>query len=401
MSARCDVLSSWHLLTGMAWRHVFHSIITTPPSSYIIPNAIASTEDAGFIKLTLPTGIDTERRETFEAILWGLTSFSTTSSRAEPGEAPPSYADPAMRSKLVIVNEKGAVVGTLANNMTVSEDPLLSKEGQGPSHEKEPVVIEPSASASSPFDFSARPVSAWQGTPNPTGSSIITAADWVSNGIIVGADMISRSVEWGAGKYITSRKATDKPMEFSPAAKTRADKANLYTGKVVVVSSKAARAVGDAAAAVGGRLGKGLGIQSKEGEEPKGLKGLVNKSLVAFNTVLDAAEQGGKSLLASGSQSTTQVVNHAYGGEAADISRKIGGSVQHCALVYIDARGVSRRAILKGVGKGALRAKISDGREVILSSENQQSSAQSEGTIASGLGTGSTGGTEKTLAGKR
>ncbi|KAK4054935.1 hypothetical protein OIV83_000859 [Microbotryomycetes sp. JL201] len=357
-------------------------IVTAPPASYIIPNTVATDEDAGFIRLTLPHAVDTELRETFEAILWNQTSFSAPVAEHNDG-SPPSYADPSLRSKLVLVDNQGTVLGALSPSLTVSEDPNLSAENQGPKHEKEPVVVEPTESKTSPFDFTVRPISGYQPTPNPTNSGIITAGDWISKGIIIGAEGLARSMEWGADKFVTKSKAADKPIEFSPTAKKRADTANMYTGKAVQVSGKAAAAIGEVAQNIGARIGKATGLQqSADGKPPKGLKGAINKSLVAFNTVLDSVETGGKTLLASGSKSTTQVVNHRYGSEAADISRKIGGSVQHVALVYIDARGVSRKALLKSVGKGAFKAKMADGREVVLASDGDKMQLQDPETFS-------------------
>ncbi|KAM0793282.1 hypothetical protein ACM66B_000743 [Microbotryomycetes sp. NB124-2] len=357
-------------------------IVTTPPSSYIIPNTVGTDDDAGFIKLTLPPGVDSELRETFEAVLWNQTSFSAPLA-ASNDDAPPSYADPSLRSKLVLVDNKGTVLGALSPSLNIAEDPTLSVEGQGPKHEKEPVIVEATDSKTSPFDFNVRPISSYQPTPNPTNSSIITAGDWISKGIIIGAEGLARSFEWGADRYVSRNKATDKPIEFSPTAKKRAETANMYTGKAVQVSGKAAAAIGEVAQNIGARIGKATGLQqSADGKPPKGFKGAINKSLVAFNTVLDSVETGGKTLLASGSKSTTQVVNHRYGGEAADISRKIGGSVQHVALVYIDARGVSRKALLKSVGKGAFKAKMADGREVVLTGEGDNMQLQDPATYS-------------------
>ncbi|ORY80230.1 senescence-associated protein-domain-containing protein [Leucosporidium creatinivorum] len=351
-------------------------IVTIPPSSYLIPNTSAGfeNEDAGFIKVILPSNVDVETHESFQSILWNLTTFSTGAAPSL-GAPPPAYADQDLRSKLVLVDDHGEVLGSLSSNLAVSEDPSLSAEGQGV-HEKEPVVIEASSSTSH-FDFTARPLSAFTPTPNPSNSTIINAADFLSRGIVVGAEVLGRGMEAGADKWVKSRPATEKPMVFSPSTSKHVATGNHYTGKAVVVSGKAAAMIGSLAQTAGDKIGKGLGIQSNpSGKPPTGIKGFVNKSLVAVNVVFDSFETGGKQLLASGSKSTTQVVGHSYGAEAAAVSSKVGGSVQHVALVYIDARGVGRKALLKSVGKAALRAKMADGREVILSDEGQGAGLQ-------------------------
>lgn len=270
--------------------------IVTSGSSYIIPNTSdPSAEDAGFIKVTLPSTISTEERETFEATLWNLTSFSSNPNTPAV-ENPPSYADPSLRSKLVLIDQKsGQVLGSLSDDK-ISEDPSLSLEGQG-AYEKEPVVIESGVSGSttpggSAFDFTARPLSAFEPTPNPNNSSIITAADWISRGIVVGAEVLGRTFETGASKYVSSRPATSKPMVFSPATNSRLATGNVYTGKAVQVSGKAAALIGGLAASAGDRIGKATGLQGKGGKSPGGVRGFVNSSLVAFNTVSDSVEKG-------------------------------------------------------------------------------------------------------------
>jgi spartin len=62
-------------------------------------------------------------------------------------------------------------------------------------------------------------------------------------------------------------------------------------------------------------------------------------------------------------------VTHAYGAEAGQIAHRANHAVRNVGLVYIDARGVTRRAILKSVGKAAVRGRMNDGREVILGSD--------------------------------
>ncbi|SCV68178.1 BQ2448_299 [Microbotryum intermedium] len=393
-------------------------ILSEAPSSYIVPNyqpGASEVEQAnsGSIKVTLPFTIDTGSRETFEHVLWGMTSFASTSStnlaassgliqppaysHSDYGTAPslptggattitPSTND--LRSQLVLVDSSGNLVGTLADNVSLHEDASLAQEHQG-QNEKEPVIVEVSALTSSGtnsgattptsggghhFDFSVRPLSAFNQTPNPSNSTIITWGDYLSHGIIVGGELVSRTIELSADTFVSKRAATSKPLVFSETTKNRTAQTTAYSGQVVKVSNKAAKMVGDAAAKVGDRIGKATGIQTQpSGKAPRGLKGLVNKSLIAFNNVLDATETTAKQVLVSGGQSSTKVIQHALGNDAAQVSAYVGAVAQNVFLVYLDARGVSRRALLKGVGKGALRCKMQDGREVVLTDDEGQS----------------------------
>jgi hypothetical protein len=87
---------------------------------------------------------------------------------------------------------------------------------------------------------------------------------------------------------------------------------------------------------------------------------------VAFSTLAEGVEKGGKHFLETGRQSTNTVVQHRYGDEARDLTDNITSAGSNVVLVYVDARGVMHRALLKRVGKGALSAKMKDGREVVL-----------------------------------
>ncbi|KDE08538.1 hypothetical protein MVLG_01315 [Microbotryum lychnidis-dioicae p1A1 Lamole] len=397
-------------------------ILGEGPSSYIVPNyqpgaSNSEQENSGSIKVTLPSTIDTVSRETFEHVLWGMTSFASSSSARSGGAHPPAYSpsnygtapsSPTLgattitpstndlRSQLVLVDSNGNLVGTLADNVSLHEDASLAQEQQG-ENEKEPVIVETSAvtsasgtssGATTPtsggghhFDFSVRPLSAFNQTPNPSNSTIITWGDYLSHGIIVGGDLVSRTLEYGADTLVSKRAPTSKPLVFSETTKSRMGQTTAYSGQVVKVSNKAAKMVGDAAARVGDRIGKATGIQTQpSGKAPKGLKGLVNKSLIAFNTVLDASETTAKQLLVSGGQSSTKVIHHTLGNDAAHVSAHVGAGAQNVFLVYLDARGVSRRALMKGVGKGALRCKMQDGREVVLTDDKGQTPNAALGT---------------------
>ena len=59
--------------------------------------------------------------------------------------------------------------------------------------------------------------------------------------------------------------------------------------------------------------------------------------------------------------------NGRYGPDAGNATDALGQTAQNVALVYIDARGVGRRALLKRVGKGVIRAKLGRNKDVVFS----------------------------------
>ena len=73
--------------------------------------------------------------------------------------------------------------------------------------------------------------------------------------------------------------------------------------------------------------------------------------MMAFSTVADGIDYASRSLLQSGSSAATTIVGHRYGEDAKNVAGGLAGGVKNVGLVYIDAAGVSRRAIIKSVAK--------------------------------------------------
>jgi len=92
----------------------------------------------------------------------------------------------------------------------------------------------------------------------------------------------------------------------------------------------------------------------------------LNKSLMAFSTIADGIDQAGRHLLTGTSNAATTVVGHKWGPEAGAITKNIGGGFKNVGLVYIDATGVSRKAIIKSVAKGMVVGKFRDGRDLVV-----------------------------------
>lgn len=125
--------------------------------------------------------------------------------------------------------------------------------------------------------------------------------------------------------------------------------------------------------------------------------GVLNKSLMAFNTVLDGMEQAGRNLLTGTSSSITTVVGHRWGAEAGEVSKNLGGGFKNVGLVYIDVTGVSRRAILKSVAKGMIVGKVKGGGQVIVGGTEPQQ-AQPQGRYGNGNDAHSTYGDNVSIA---
>jgi len=64
----------------------------------------------------------------------------------------------------------------------------------------------------------------------------------------------------------------------------------------------------------------------------------------------------------------TNVVSHKYGKEAGNVAYGLAGGVKNVGLVYIDAMGVSRRAVIKSVAKGMVVGRMPNGQQLVVGS---------------------------------
>ena len=140
-------------------------------------------------------------------------------------------------------------------------------------------------------------------------------------------------------------------MTFSPTAQARVRKLNSVTQGAVNLSAKTVGQVTRHAQNIGATMAR-RGDPKKKGLEKDNYKpGLLNKSMMAFSTVADGIDYASRSLLQSGSSAATTMVGHRYGEDARDVAGSVAGGVKNVGLVYVDAAGVSRRAIIKSVAK--------------------------------------------------
>lgn len=202
-------------------------------------------------------------------------------------------------------------------------------------------------------------------------STIVNTASKASRLIVTTSDVVIRAMQSQADSFTKNTKPNAKPVTFTPTTHEHIRRINNISRKAAGMSAATVGSIGKVAQNVGASLsnrkdGKSRGYD-KDGNPIDTYKpGVLNKSLMAFNTVVDGIEQAGRQLLTGTSSSVTTVVGHRWGDEAGEVSRNIGGGFKNVGLVYIDVTGVSRRAILKSVAKGMIVGKVKGGGEVIV-----------------------------------
>ena len=341
-----------------ATTQVYHQ----PPRSYLIPRWDLGPDSNSFTRIEFPkigSGPDRVTQEdidTFETILAQCTAFlerakypgdhkSYNPATYQPGEAYVGTGEKEQgHGHIVLVDEEnGSVVGELGQGFNVIEGKDVHPGSKTPVEftlptEDEGNQIFVNNASEEYLKMSRHP--AYKDSKlvqNAAAASrlIVTGSGWVSNQMISRADTFSKTTKPNA-----------KPMTFTPTTQERVRKLNSLTSGAVNISSKTVGAITKHAQNLGaGMTGRG---EHKKKVDKAGYKpGLLNKSMMAFSTVADGIDHASRSLLASGSSAATQVVGHKYGADAGNVAGSLAGGVKNVGLVYVDAAGVSRRAIIK------------------------------------------------------
>lgn len=268
---------------------------------------------------------------------------------------PPQNQDP--EGTLILVDENGQQVGALGEHINVA--------GVVPgSHE--PVEIDLSSTNGV---VTVRPIQPdyLRDAQDPAyaNSRLVKTAATATQVLVTGATFVAKAVEAGAKTFTEKTKPVNTPMTFQPTTHNTVRQIHNYSSTGAKLASKTVGTVTHHAQNFGAKLaGKG------EGYERDRKPGLFNKGLMAFGTIADGIDYASKLILTTTSQAATTVVGHRYGPEAEEMARGLTGVVKNVGLVYVDASGVSRRAIVKSVAKGMVVGRVKGGGEVIFEGNN-------------------------------
>ncbi|KAI0111849.1 senescence-associated protein-domain-containing protein [Daldinia grandis] len=388
-----------------------------PLRSYLIPRWDLGPDSGAFTRIEFPPvgsrkGLQ-EDIDTFETILAQCTAFlerapppkaarreekeklsssmpptstrsspKTSKSKAEASEQLPAYNPGSYKpgegyakgsqsaqpgGQIVLVDEEdGSVIGELSDGFQIIESGV--KPGS-----KDPVEITlPEEGTNKLAVVPASPETLeMELHPAYKKSFIVSKAAYASRLIITTSDFVTNAMQSGSDSFVKNTKPTSKAVTFTPATHERVRRIGTFSGGVAELSSKTVGQVTRLAQNVGATVA-GRGVRGKRGFGPDGKPiesfkpGLLNKSLMAFTTVADGIDHATRNLLTSASSSTTNIVAHRWGAEAGELSKHLGGSVKNVGLVYIDVTGVSRKAVIKAVGKGMVVGKVKGGGEIIV-----------------------------------
>ncbi|KIX07924.1 uncharacterized protein Z518_02578 [Rhinocladiella mackenziei CBS 650.93] len=356
-----------------------------PPSSYLIPRWDLGPDAGAFIRIQFPSvgsgpgKVTQEEVDTFETILAQCTAFlerATSTPKGFERYNPQNYRpgegyigssngkdQASQHGQIVLIDEEnGSVIGELQDNYNVVEASSV-KPGS-----KTPVQIQLPAEGQGNqirVDNVSEEYLQMARHPAYAKSTIVQTSATASRLIVTSSSYLAEKISSGADSFQRKTQPNPKPMTFSPATHARIRQIHSFTQGAVGLSAKTVGQLGRCAQNFGASLAR-KGEKNKKGLGKDYKPGILNKSMIAFSTIADGIDQAGRNLLASGSAAATNVVSHKYGKEAGHVAQGLAGGVKNVGLVYIDAMGVSRRAVIKSVAKGMVVGRMPNGQQLVV-----------------------------------
>ncbi|KAF3903006.1 Spartin [Dactylellina cionopaga] len=296
--------------------------------------------------------------------------YNPSNNYGAPTMSGPEF-NPGQGGRLVLVDEQdGRIVGELSEGFNVVESQGIQAGSKSPVEVSLPthpgshdLIIKPVGPINHADIFGAAEHPAY------AGSTIVSKAAWASKFIVTAATYAATAMESGATKFTQKTNPVAEPLTFTPTTHDRVRKIHTFTHGASGFSSKTIGKVQEVAQNIGAKVAGKVDRDGNEIDKKVPTKpGLLNKSMIAFSTLADGIDAAGKHLLGAGSNAATTVVKHRYGDEAGHVAYGVTSSVKNVGLVYVDAAGVSRRAVVKSVAKGMVLGKVKGGGELVAAS---------------------------------
>lgn len=314
----------------------------------------------------------------------------------------PEYED--LRGHLVLVNESdGTVLGELDHDFKIKEDPALSRDLPADA----PVIIELPPDYDAATGVRAKvhreeftPLTAREAfvhaVPPEERDAFTQTASLISHAISATTTILVSGISTASKYYVThSRPHTPSsppqpgPSQRSgivisnPRTRSALTQAHLISGKAVKVSSKTVEVVDGLIKKAVGRKEKAK-PQSPPNLPPRnGEKGVQTPSsglsdvpppipprptlrkrdrlILSAEVVFATIEESFLRVVDTGSEEITRVVAHKHGEESGQNAALATATARNVALVYVDARGIGRKTIIRRVGREYAKAKLSSG----------------------------------------
>jgi hypothetical protein len=195
----------------------------------------------------------------------------------------------------------------------------------------------------------------------PTNSKTVKLGQSVGIGIEQGGSLLGMGIKAAADFLIKS--SSPQKQTISPQTIQRIQKFQEVSSRAVKISNIAAGTVKSIAGKIGESIAHVTGDKSEKGS--KGWK-LTRNAALALDEIGNSFDRAMIQVVDDSKVASSKYIGHKYGPDAVTVSDSVLNIVRNATLVYIDVSGVSRKAIVKGIGKGAIKYKLKDGSKVTV-----------------------------------
>jgi len=194
---------------------------------------------------------------------------------------------------------------------------------------------------------------------NSISTTVSTGGQFISHGILVGADKLSKHIESGAEKLKGFIDPNETPAQVPDNIKHTLSVAKRVTPLLVDISGMLVKSVHTVVKGVGSIAAEQIKQKMKESnsqvdfEDPKVIaaKNLGRTTANAIITIWNSLEDAGMVLISSTGKATVNVVNHKYGQEAAKVTADGFSVAQDVVQTGATLKTMGVKGIVKGVAK--------------------------------------------------
>jgi spartin len=387
-----------------------HIVLNRSINTYTLPlTGPGAVYGDATLTVTLPTPSTPSLKEDYETLEVIFAQYAVLQTIAPPSGPPPTSAtgvahpggpDGDLKGRLILVDdENGQVIGELSDNVQIHEDDAMRSPPNG--HEKDPVVVElRDEKEDGKTGAFVHPITVDES------DFVMHTAGLVSKGIVFVTNVLSSGMSSAASYYIAHSEPTKDPVVFSDTTRQNFRRVHKISGQAVNVTSKTTgmihKAVEQLTDRVAGRSSSSystpaLPPRNKGSLSPSGFTSpypgspsprstspapppppprkkpaLVNRVLASTDLLLTTVEQSAQYLISNGTQNMSRAMEHKYGPDASQAALHMGNMVRNVSMVYIDVRGVGRRALLRKAGKRVVFGSRRQGKDGKMETVQQE-----------------------------
>ena len=205
-----------------------------------------------------------------------------------------------------------------------------------------------------------------------------------SKGIVFATNLLSSGMSSATSYYIARSEPTREPVVFSDTTRQNLRRVHRISGQAVTVTSKATGMIHKVVEKLADRVtsrgsspssAPALPSRNRDGLSPSNFSSpylgppspqsashtpppvpprkpaMLNRMLASTDLLLTTIEHSAYHLISNGTQNASRAMGHKYGPDASQAAFQVGDSARNVSMVYIDVRGVGRRALLRKAGR--------------------------------------------------